>query len=420
MMQQFTKLTISNRVNVRSKSSLKKFQKSKRHYAGLCYELSEEQNMMKETARSFARNVILPQAAEYDRTMEYPWPIIKEAHQLGLMNTHIPEKFGGLELGCLESCLIGEEIGYACSGIGTAIAANELGQTPVLIAGNDQQKKKYLGWCVEEPIVCSYGVTEPGAGSDVAGLKTTAVKEGDKWIINGQKMWITNAGHSSWFFLLARTDKEASTGKAFTGFIIESNWEGVKMGRKEINMGQRASDTRGITLDNVVVPDENRLGEVGEGFKIAMRTFDFTRPPVASLASGLAERALDESIKYAMQRKTMGQPIINHQSVASMIADMASGMEAARSLARQAAVEVDTGKRNTLHASMAKKLASDVANQAAADAVQIFGGNGFNTEYPVEKLMRDAKILSIYEGTTQIQRLIITRELATRFANMKN
>lgn len=370
---------------------------------------------MQETARNFARTVILPKAAEYDRTMEYPWEIIKEAHALGLMNTHVPEKYGGLELGCLESCIIGEEIGYACSGIGTAIAANELGQTPVILAGNDQQKKKYLGWCIEEPIVCSYGVTEPGAGSDVAGIRTTAVKEGDKWIINGQKMWITNAGHSSWFFLLARTDKNASAGSAFTGFIVESSWEGVKMGRKEINMGQRASDTRGFTLDNVVVPDENRLGEVGEGFKIAMRTFDFTRPPVASLATGLIERCLDESVKYALERKTMGQPIINHQQVAAMIADMATGLEASRHLARQAATEVDAGKRNTLHASMAKKLASDYAMSAAIDAVQIFGGNGFNTEYPVEKLMRDAKILQIYEGTTQIQKLIIAREIASRF-----
>jgi acyl-CoA dehydrogenase len=343
--------------------------------------------------------------------------LIKEAHALGLMNTHIEEKYGGLGLGCLESVLIAEELGFACTGIGTALAANELGQTPINLAANDKQKKKYLGWCIEEPIAVSYGVTEPGAGSDVAGLRTTAVKQGDKWVINGEKMWITNAGQCSWFFLLARTDKAAPTGSAFTAFIVVSKWEGVKMGKKEINMGQRASDTRGFSLQNVVVPDENRVGQVGEGFKIAMRTFDYTRPPVAALAVGLINRCLYESTKYALERETMGTKIINHQQISSMIADMAASYEATKLLARLAATQVDSKKRNTLHASIGKLLGAEWAQQAASNCVQIFGGNGFNTSYPAEKLYRDSKILQIYEGTSQIQRLIISREVAGAFKN---
>jgi len=373
--------------------------------------------MIQDTAKNFAREKVVPVAAEYDRTMEYPWPLIKEAHSLGLMNMHIDEKYGGPGLGCLESVLVGEELGFACTGIATAVAANELGQTPVNLAASDKIKKKYLGWCIEEPIAVSYGVTEPGAGSDVAGLRTTAVKNGDKWIINGEKMWITNAGQCSWFFLLARTDKNAQTGNAFTAFVVESKWEGVKMGKKEINMGQRASDTRGFSLQNVIVPDENRVGEIGEGFKIAMRTFDYTRPPVASLAVGLISRCLYEATKYALERETMGTKIINHQQVASMIADMACAYEATKLLARHAAVKVDSKKRNTIEASVGKLLGAEWAQQAASNCVQIFGGNGFNTNYPAEKLYRDSKILQIYEGTSQIQRLIISREVASQFKN---
>jgi len=226
-------------------------------------------------------------------------------------------------------------------------------------------------------------------------------------------MWITNSGHAKWFFVLARTDPDpnANAGKAFTAFVVESNWEGVKVGRKEWNMGQRCSDTRGITFDNVVVPDENRVGQEGQGFKLAMGTFDITRPSVASMAVGVAQRCLDEAMQYALQRKTMGQTIINHQTISNMLSDMATGIEASRLLVRKSSSMIDSGLRNTLFASMAKRMAADVANQCATDAVQIFGGNGFNTEYPVEKLFRDAKIFQIYEGTSQIQRLIIAREL---------
>ncbi|KAL1517670.1 hypothetical protein ABEB36_001405 [Hypothenemus hampei] len=383
---------------------------------GYNFELNETQKEFQDTARKFAREEILPVAPEYDKTGSYPWDIFKKAHQLGLVNTHIPEEFGGLEMGVFDSCLILEEIGYACTGIGTALEATSLGQTPVLLTGNKEQQKKYLGRLIEEPIVAAYAVTEPGAGSDVNGLKTRAEKKGDEYILNGQKMWITGGGVANWYFVLARTnpDPKAPASKAFTGFIVEREWPGVTPGRKEINMGQRASDTRGITFEDVRVPKENVLVSEGEGFKIAMATFDKTRPPVAAEAVGLAQRCLDEASKYALERKTFGTAIFNHQAVAFMLADMAIGVETGRMAWMRAAWETDRNIRNSYSAAVAKCWGADMANRAASDAVQIFGGNGFNSDYPVEKLMRDAKIFQIYEGTSQIQRLIISRHLAER------
>ncbi|KAI8984404.1 acyl-CoA dehydrogenase/oxidase [Mycotypha africana] len=380
---------------------------------GMSFCLSEEQKSIQAMTRKFAKEEIIPVAAEYDKTGKYPIDIIRKAWELGLVNTHIEAKYGGMELGVLDSAIISEELAYGCTGIQTAIEANNLAEAPLIVAGNDFQKKKYLGRMTEEPLVASYGVTEPGAGSDVAGLSTNAVKKVDgSWVLNGQKMWITNAGHANWFFVLARTDANANTGKAFTGFIVDADAPGITLGRKEINMGQRASDTRGVTFEDVVVPAENVLGSQGEGFKIAMNAFDITRPLVASAAVGLARRALEEALQYSLERKTMGRPIFNHQAVSFMLADMAIGIESARMMVYRSAYMRDQGQRNTWYASIAKALAGDVANKCATDAVQIFGGNGFNTEYPVEKLMRDAKIFQIYEGTAQIQRLIISRGLA--------
>ncbi|KAI9136831.1 acyl-CoA dehydrogenase/oxidase [Paraphysoderma sedebokerense] len=370
-----------------------------------------------ELARKFTAEEIIPKAAHHDQTGEYPTEIIKKAWELGLVNTHIPAEYGGLGLGVLDSSLITEELAYGCTGIQTAIEANGLAEAPVVLAANHEQKKKYLGRMTEEPLMAAYCVTEPIAGSDVAGIKTKAEKKGNEWVINGQKMWITNGGKANWYFVLARTnpDPKASAGKAFTGFIVDADSAGISVGRKEINMGQRASDTRGITFEDVVVKDENRLGEVGQGFKIAMGAFDITRPLVASAAVGLARRCFDEAAQYSTQRKTMGLPIIAHQAVSFMLADMAMGIEASRLLVQKSAAMIDEGKRNTYYASMAKCMAADVANKSAADAVQIFGGNGFNTEYPVEKLMRDAKIFQIYEGTSQIQRLIISKTIADKY-----
>ncbi|KAJ3279464.1 hypothetical protein HK104_001448 [Borealophlyctis nickersoniae] len=383
--------------------------------SGPSFGLSPEQLELQDLARKFTASEIIPKvitsAAHHDQTGEYPVEILKKAWELGLLNTHIPAEYGGLGLGVMDCAVISEEIAYGCTGIQTAAEANGLAEAPVILAGNDAQKKKYLGRMTEEPLMCAYGVTEPGAGSDVAGLVTRAVKKGNKWVINGSKMWITNGGKANWYFVLAKTDEKAPTGKAFTGFIVDGDSPGITVGPKEINMGQRASDTRGLTFEDVEVPEENVLGTVGAGFKIAMGAFDITRPLVAAAATGLARRALDEASKYALERKTMGQPIANHQAIAFMLADMAIGVEAARNLVWKAAWLRDQGKRNTYWASMAKAYASEVANKNAADAVQIFGGNGFNTAYPVEKLMRDAKIFMIYEGTSQIQRLVISRTL---------
>uniref|UniRef100_A0A8D0QXG3 Medium-chain specific acyl-CoA dehydrogenase, mitochondrial n=2 Tax=Sus scrofa TaxID=9823 RepID=A0A8D0QXG3_PIG len=350
--------------------------------SGFSFELTEQQKEFQATARKFAREEIIPVAAEYDRTGEYPVPLLKRAWELGLMNTHIPESFGGLGLGIIDSCLITEELAYGCTGVQTAIEANTLGQVPLIIGGNYQQQKKYLGRMTEEPLMCAYCVTEPGAGSDVAGIKTKAEKKGDEYIINGQKMWITNGGKAN-----------------------------------EINMGQRCSDTRGIVFEDVRVPKENVLTGEGAGFKIAMGTFDKTRPPVAAGAVGLAQRALDEATKYALERKTFGKLLAEHQGISFLLADMAMKVELARLSYQRAAWEIDSGRRNTYYASIAKAYAADIANQLATDAVQVFGGNGFNTEYPVEKLMRDAKIYQIYEGTAQIQRIIIAREHIGRYKN---
>lgn len=382
---------------------------------GLNFTLSPEQQEYMELAENFTKNEIIPVAAHYDKTGEFPWPVIRKAHETGLMNLHIPQKYGGMGLGTLDGCMITEKISYGCTGIMTALEANGLGSMPIMIAGNEAQKKKYLTRLIEEPVMCAYGVTEPGAGSDVAGIKTKAEKKGDSWVINGQKMWITNGGVANFYFVLARTnpDPKCPASKAFTGFIVDADTPGVTPGRKELNMGQRCSDTRGITFEDVVVPQENVLIGEGAGFKVAMGAFDKTRPPVAAGACGIAQRALDEATKYAMERKAFGVPIMNHQAVAFMLADMAIGVESARLCYQKAAWQADKGIRNTLFASIAKCLAGDVANKSATDAVQIFGGNGFNTEYPVEKLMRDAKIYQIYEGTAQIQRIIISREWLT-------
>ncbi|XP_056277627.1 medium-chain specific acyl-CoA dehydrogenase, mitochondrial [Pseudoliparis swirei] len=379
---------------------------------GFSFELTDEQKEFQQLARKFAREEIVPAAAAYDRTGEYPMPIIKKAWELGLMNGHIPQEYGGMGLSIFNNCLVTEELAYGCTGVQTAIEANSLGQMPVILAGNEAQKTKYLGRMIEEPLMCAYCVTEPGAGSDVAGIKTRAVKMGDEYVINGQKMWITNGGKANWYFLLARTnpDPKCSAGKAFTGFIVEADSPGVQIGRKEMNMGQRCSDTRGITFEDVRVPKENVLIAEGVGFKIAMGAFDNTRPPVAAGATGLAQRALDEATMYALQRKTFGKVIAEHQAVAFLLAEMAMKVELARMAYQRSAWEVDQGRRNTYYASIAKAFAGDIANQVASDAVQVFGGNGFNSDYPVEKLMRDAKIYQIYEGTSQIQRLIIARE----------
>ncbi|KAL3275512.1 hypothetical protein HHI36_020271 [Cryptolaemus montrouzieri] len=378
---------------------------------GINFAFSDTDKEIQDVARKFSREEIIPVAAHYDKTGEYPYDLLKKAWSLGIINGTIPEHCGGLNNSSVTSCLIDEELAYGCTGIATAINSSGLGQAPLIISGTKEQQKKYLGRLIEEPLVSSFCLTEPGTGSDAAAIKTKAEKKGDEWVINGQKMWITNAGVANWYFVLARTDNDpkASIGKAFTGFIVERNTPGITPGRKEWNMGQRASDTRGITFEDVRVPKENVLGEVGGGFKIVMKTFDYTRPSVAASCTGLAQRCLDEASKYSTERKTFGVPICQHQAVAMMLADMAVAVELSRLSSLKSAWEYDMGLKNTYIASIAKYYAADMVNQVASNAVQIFGGNGYNSEYPVEKLMRDAKIFQIYEGTSQIQSLIISR-----------
>jgi acyl-CoA dehydrogenase len=353
---------------------------------GLGFTLSDDQKAIQELARKFAREVMIPKAAEYDLSGKYPIEIFKAAWELGLVNSHVPEAYGGPGMGALDGVVIAEEMAYGCSGMMTAIEANGLAAAPVILAGNDAQKKEYLGRLTAAPLQAAYCVTEPGAGSDVAGLRTRAEKKGDEWVVNGSKMWITNGGVANWYFLLARTstDPKEGAGSAFTAFVLDRDTPGITVGKKEINMGQRCSDTRGITFEDVRIPAKNVLGTVGKGFKVAMGAFDMTRPPVAAGAVGLGRRALDEALKYSMERKTMGKPIAAHQAVAFMLADMATGLEAARMLTYKSAWMVDHGLKNTTFASMAKMFAADHANKCATDAVQIFGGNGFNTAYPVE------------------------------------
>lgn len=374
------------------------------------FSLSDEQKQLQGLAREFALNEIRPAAHHHDETGEWPEGILAKAWELGLLNCHIDSSEGGLGLSTLDEVILCEEMGWGCTGIATAMTANTLAQAPVIVAGNDLQKKKYLMPFSERHHMCSYAVTEPGAGSDVAGIQTLAEKRGDKYILNGQKMWITGAGHAEWFFVLAKTDRSAGHA-GMSGFIVDASTPGVTIGKKENNMGQRASDTRAVVFEEVEVPAENLLGREGDGFKIAMAAFDHTRPLVASAAVGLARAAMEFSISYAKERRSFGVPIASHQAIAFMIADMASDIEAARLLVYKAGWQHGDGVRNTMNAAFAKRFAADTAMRVAVDAVQVYGGNGFNKEYPVEKLMRDAKIMQIYEGTSQVQRIIIAREL---------
>ncbi|MCG6143912.1 acyl-CoA dehydrogenase family protein [Leptospira bandrabouensis] len=374
------------------------------------FSITDEQKALRDLAKDFAKNEMIPKAEHHDHTGEYPKEILKKAFDVGLMNMHIPVEYGGSGLGVLDELIASEELFYGCSGMATAILANNLALAPVLLGADDYVMKKFIQPMTENFTLAAYAVTEPGAGSDVAGIRTTAKRVGDEYIINGSKMWITNAGHADWFFVLAKTDPNAGH-KGMTGFIVDAKSPGIIVGKKEKNMGQRCSDTRGVTFEDVKVPKENMIGKEGEGFKIAMGAFDQTRPAVAIGAVGVARAALDHSIRYANTRNAFGKPISVNQGVSFMIAEMARDIEAGRLLCWQSAWLIDNKFRNTYQASIAKVFCADMAMRVTTDAVQIFGGYGFNEEYPVEKLMRDAKIFQIYEGTSQIQRVIISKFL---------
>jgi acyl-CoA dehydrogenase len=376
----------------------------------LSFKLSKEQEMIREMARNFAKKELMPMAEHYDRSGEYPWPIIKKAQPLGLISSNIPEQYGGPAMGVLEECLINEELAYGCSGIQTAIMLNNLAAWPIILGGNEDQRERYLPRLTEGGELASYGLTEPAAGSDVAGILTTAVKKGGDYILNGTKTWITNAPVASFFVIFAKTDPQ-DRHRGMSAFIVERDWPGVSVSKPIHKMGQHAAWTGEIVMEDVCVPPENLLGTEGDGFLIAMKVFDRSRPPVAAAAVGVARRALDEATRYAQERKTFGKPIITNQAISFMLADMAINIEAAELLVRESAWLVDNGMPNVKVAAMAKAFAADMCMKATTDAVQVFGGYGYSAEYPVEKLMRDAKIYQIYEGTSQIQRMIIAREL---------
>jgi acyl-CoA dehydrogenase len=374
------------------------------------FTLTDEQKDLRELAHDFSEKEIRPVAWDYDRDSTWPQEIVEKAFEVGLMNVHIPEAYGGPGLEYLSGCLIEEELGWGCSGIGTTLMANGLASAPLLIGGSEETKKKYLGMLTAEPKLASFCLTEPDAGSDVSGMKTRAVKKGDKYVISGSKTFITNGGHASWYTVYAKTDPEAGH-RGITAFVVDRDSDGVTVDKKEDKLGQRASNTATISFDQVEVPVENLLGDENHGFKLAMTTLDRTRPAVSAMAVGIARAAFEFAAEYSKERVQFGVPIAMHQAVAFMIADMATKIEASRLLVWESAVLLDQGKRNTLVSSHAKRFAADTAMEVTVDAVQVYGGYGFIKEYPVEKLMRDAKIMQLYEGTSQIQRLVIAREI---------
>ena len=372
------------------------------------FTLTDEQKALRELAHDFAEKEIRPVAWELDRESTFPDEIIKQAWELGLMNNHIPEEYGGPGLDYLTGCLIEEELGWGCSGIGTSIACNGLATAPIMLGGSEDTKKRYLGQLTESFGLASFCLTEPDAGSDVSGMRTTAVKKGYKYVINGSKCFITNGGYADWFTVYAKTDRDAGH-RGISAFVVDKD-DTVTVDKKEDKMGQRASNTATITFNDTEVPAENLLGEENKGFKLAMMTLDRTRPGVAAMATGIARAAFEFATEYSKERVQFGVPIAMHQAIQFMIADMATKIEAARLLVWKSGALLDQGKRNTLASSHAKRFAADTAMEVTVDAVQVYGGYGFIKEYPVEKLMRDAKIMQLYEGTSQIQRLVIARE----------
>ena len=372
------------------------------------FTLTDEQKALREMAHDFAEKEMRPVAWEYDKDGTWPDEILTKAWELGLMNSHIPEEYGGPGAAYFDGVLIEEELGWGCSGIGTSIACNGLATAPLVLGGSEKLKRDYLSRLTEEPRLASFCLTEPDAGSDVSGMKTTAVRKGDKWVINGSKCFITNGGYADWYTVYAKTDKDAGH-RGISAFVVPRD-AGVIVDKKEEKMGQRASNTATITFSNVEIPLANLIGEENKGFKLAMMTLDRTRPGVAAMAVGIARAAFEFATEYSKERVQFGVPIAMHQAIQFMIADMATKIHASRLMVWNSAVLLDQGRRNTLESSHAKRFAADTAMKVTTDAVQVFGGYGFIKEYPVEKLMRDAKIMQLYEGTSQIQRLVIARE----------
>lgn len=375
------------------------------------YFLSDDQKSIRTLARRIAEEKVLPVRAELDETGKFPWDIMKNCAETGLFGVSIPEAYGGMGGGSFENCIVVEELSKACLGVSVSYAASLLGAYPILLGGSDEQKKKYLSQIASGSKLGAFGLTEANAGSDAQGIRTEAKKNGDYYILNGTKQWITNGGEADIYTVIAMTDRSKG-GRGATAFILEKGMEGFTFGKKENKLGIRASATRELVFQDCKVPKENVIGREGLGFILTMRTFDRTRPGIGAQAVGVAHGALDAAVQYAREREQFERKIISFQAIQHMLADMAIQVEAARALVYSVARYIDSNPKDFSKVSaMSKVFPSDVAMKVVVDAIQVFGGYGYMKEYPVEKMMRDAKILQIYEGTNQIQRNIIGLEL---------
>ncbi len=380
------------------------------------YFLNDEQIIIRDLVRKIAEEKVIPVRQELDEKEEFPWKIIEALAQADLFGLFVPEAYGGLGKGCLELCIAVEELSRACLGVSTTYAANALGTYPILLFGSEEQKRKYLPDIAAGKKLVAFALTEPNAGSDAAGIQTTAKLDGDEYVLNGTKQWITNGGEADIYTVIAITDRSKGA-RGATAFIVEKGTSGFTFGKKEKKMGIRASATRELIFDNCRIPKENILGKQGLGFVVAMKTLDNSRVGVGAQGVGVAQGAFEEAVRFARQRVQFGHPIISFQAVQHMLADMAIEIEAARALVYSVARYIDSGaKEISKDSAIAKVFATDVAMRVTTNAVQVMGGSGYMREYPVEKMMRDAKILQIYEGTNQIQRNIIGQALINEFA----
>jgi acyl-CoA dehydrogenase len=375
------------------------------------FSLTEEQKLVQKLARDFAQKEMAPRAEHYDQTAEYPWEVIGKAHAAGLLNIIIPEELGGVGAGSLEDCLVAEEFFAGDAGMGTSMMANNLGLMPIVIHGTEDQKERFCTPFLEKPVMAAFALTENGAGSDVANVRTAWRREGDAYIINGTKLFITNGGVASLYTVFATAEPGKRNPRAFSAFVVPRDTPGVSTGKKENKMGHRCSDTSEVVFDNVRIPADHLLGKDGEGFRIAMRTLDKSRAGIAASAVGIARAAMEAAIQYAKERQTFGQPLAAHQAVQFMLADMAIKVETARLITWKAAWLADQGLPNNYESSVAKCYATDICMEVTTDALQVFGGYGYSKEYPVERYMRDAKLMQIYEGANQIQRIVISRNI---------
>lgn len=374
------------------------------------FRLTDEQKALQETARKYGREVVRPKAAWHDETSTFPKELIAQAFELGLINMAVPTEYGGVGLSHMDQVLVAEELAWGCAGVATSIIANDLALLPIILGGTDEQKKKFVQPFTEKLKFTSFALTEPGAGSDVAGMSCTAVRDGDFYVVNGSKCFITNGEYAEQYSLFCTLDR-AKKHKGMMCLVVEGRPKGLTVGKHENKMGQRASNTVTLTFEDVRIPVKNRIGAEGDGFRLAMEILDNSRPLTAMFSIGIARAAMEHAIEYSGQRQQFGKAIREFQAIQFMVADMGMNIQAARLLTYQSAWLLDAGEKNTLLSSYAKSFAADMAMKVTTDAVQVYGGYGYIKDYPVEKLMRDAKLIQIYEGTSQVQRLVIAREL---------